>query len=254
CEQNVDVDLPYQERIVVNGFVSSSWSTPSTPTIHITRTLPPLATADTARLRIADLMATMTHQGVDYPLMVEADGMRVRIPVEAEQWTGDTVMLNVRGAGMLARAVTYIPVRPVITASSVSDSTTEWGAEIKRISLTVRSEAGSCIVVSIGRDIPMEYDFPMSTWQRPGLVAGTRRDSMTEMTMTIPYWGSLVSGESIPVAVYATDGAFARYRASYTAGGGPFSSGGSNPWFNVQGDGIGMFVGASVVTDTIRIP
>lgn len=253
CEQNVDVELPYQERIVVNGFVGIP-NTGSIPRhIHITRTLPPLADADTTRLRIADVTAEIVHRGIEYQLQPTPDPTQLRVPVEAEQWVGDTVSIRVRGGGMTALATTYIPARPTIHKVTVADSITEWGSDIKRIRVTVQSEFGSSIIAWLGGRVPLEFVYPMSVWERPILVPGPRRAGIGEITIDMDYYSS-GTHEQIPLYVYAMDGAFARYRSSYTSGGGPFSSGGSNPWFNVSGDGIGMFVGASVTIDTVRIP
>lgn len=252
CEQNVDVDLPYQERIVVNGFVGIPSALSIPRHIHITRTLPPLADADTAQLRIADVTAVIVHKGIEYQLQPTPDPTQLRMPAEAEQWVGDTVSIRVRGGGMTALATTYIPARPTIHKVTVVDTTTEWGSDIKLIRVTVQGEFGSAIIAWLDRSYPVELAYPMSVWVPPILVPGPRRAGTGEITIEMAYYNR-GTDEQIALYVYAMDGAFARFRSSYTSGGGPFSSGGSNPWFNVQGDGIGMFVGASVATDTIRI-
>lgn len=255
CEQTIDVELPYQERIVVNGFVGmeeATWGIP--PTIHITRTLPPLDQTDTARMRIDDVEAVITHRGADYPL-AKGSHTLMRLPVESSQWAGDSVTLRVRGGGMTAFSTTYIPKRPEIVSATVVDFTTDWGETIKGIQINVRAEAGSCVFAT-STDAPFSSygNYPMSLWQVPVVVPGQRGSGTTDIVLGVPLRYRFDSGDSIQVTIYAMDGVYERYRSSYAPGSGPFSSGGANPLFNVTGDAIGMFVGVSFKTTTVGIP
>lgn len=255
CEQTIDVELPYQERIVVNGFVGmeeATWGIP--PTVQITRTLPPLDQTDTARMRIDDVEAVITHRGADYPL-AKGSHTLMRLPVESSQWAGDSVTLRVRGGGMTAFSTTYIPKRPEIVSATILDSTTSWGETIRGIQINVRAEAGSCVFAT-STDAPFSPygNYPMSLWQVPVVVPGQRGSGTTDIVLGIPLRYRFDSGDSVQVTIYAMDGVYERYRSSYAPGGGPFSSGGANPLFNVTGDAIGMFVGVSFRTTTVGIP
>lgn len=253
CEQTIDVQLPYQERIVVNGFVGMDETTGGIPpTIHITRTLPPLDQTDTARMRIDDVEAVITHRGADYPLAMGSHTL-MRLPAESSQWAGDSVTLRVRGGGMTAFSTTYIPKRPEIVSATVVDFTTDWGETTKGIQLNIRAEAGSCVLASTTDRISFYDAYPMSLWQVPVVVPGSRGSGMSDLVLGVPAY-TVASGDSVQVVIYAMDGVYERYRSSYAPGGGPFSSGGANPWFNVTGDGIGMFVGVSFMTTTVGIP
>jgi len=258
CEQTIDVELPYQERIVVNGFVGreeATWGIP--PTVHITRTLPPLDQTDTSRMRIDDVEAVITHRGTEYRL-AKGSHTLMRLPAESSQWAGDSVILRVRGGGMTAASTTYIPKRPEIVSANVVDFTTDWGETIKGIQLNIRAEAGSCVFTATTERFssygyyPMSL--PMSLSQVPVVVPGQRGTGMTDIVLDVPLRYRFDSGDSVQVVLYAMDGVYERHRSSYAPGGGPFSSGGANPWFNVTGDGIGMFVGVSFMTTTVGIP
>ncbi|MBU3700366.1 MAG: DUF4249 family protein [Candidatus Kapabacteria bacterium] len=254
CQVPVDVELPHTERLVVDGFVGLS---PEYGELRVLRTLPPLARVNVTDMIVPDAAVVLEWKGAQggtFMLERNPDSVTFALPNEAESWEDGIAVLRVQGIGKTATATTRIPGRPVVLSTRVVDSVSFYGAKMKYVLADVEVDRSSVVWT--------QDEFMFSGDRRP--LAGYHRwvvapfdplSSSSRTTMRIvAYDNTYLEPDSVTITIMSGDPAFERYlRSPYGSGESIFGFSGVNPWFNIQGDGIGLFIGASSTTINVML-
>ncbi len=258
CEQTLDPDVPYVERIVVQAYLDAGDTAPS---VSITRTIPLNAPVDESGSWIADVEARIESADGTWPLRYDdsgryvADGLIVtaatRYTLKAS-WNGHTVVSN-----------TTVPPRPAIDTAWPADGTLEryvhdggddFGVAFRPAANAVYAvETSATLADSSGNG----GRIPLTGWidelyePRDTAADGTIR------AVIHPYL-EFVDQSATDLTLYYTvrayDEPFVDFWNTYGYGGDEdaFSTGSDHVRWNVTGDGIGLFMGRSSTTVTIR--
>ncbi|MBU3679775.1 MAG: DUF4249 family protein [Candidatus Kapabacteria bacterium] len=248
CEVPVDVELPHIERLVVDGFVGLS---PEDGELRVLRTLPPLARVSVSDMTVPNADVVLEWKGAQggiFTLQRNPDSVTFALPKEAESWEDGIAVLRVQGIGKTATATTRIPGRPVVLSTRVVDTVSDYGTNVTFVLVDVEVDRSSVIWTQ------NEFWF-FSSDTRP--LAGYRQwtlapfdplssSSRTTMRLVVFDRNDYSLPDSVTITITSADPAFERYlRSPYGSGESIFGFSGVNPWFNVQGDGLGLFIGAS---------
>lgn len=258
CEQDVtDATLPYQEKIVLYGYLRSFQDTQR---ISVRRTIPPLEQPKSSSnyvLPNAEVILT-TPDGEKLRFRYDSTEGNYFLPAQLK--SNSTYKLDVSAIGKRASVTTTIPpdqemiqkFEDVVSANS-GDTTYYrlWGLRATpNINFTAEeyiSYSDSLFIdereYKTQHQSPIDYgywygtfvlDTQSSPWFNSGMLGrnGFIRDKVFVLVTSYfydealnQYLNSLVSGDDFDV----------------------FGSSGTNPRFNVQGDGIGCVVGSSRV-------
>lgn len=246
CQVPIDVELPHTERLVVDGFVGLSSDDGE---LRVLRTLPPLARVNISDMLVPDAVVSLEWQGAQsgtFTLERNPDSATFALPKESESWQDGIAVLRVQGIGKTATATTRIPGRPVVIRTRVVDSVSDYGAKMKFVLADVEVDRSSVVWT---RD---EFMFsgdtrPLAGYQQWTVAPSDPASSSSRTTMRIvAYDNTYLEPDSVTITIMSGDPSFERYlRSPYGSGESIFGFSGVNPWFNVQGDGIGLFIGAS---------
>ena len=238
-EQTVDFELPYEEKIVIDGELSLKATNISA---IITKTIPPLeeVTIEKVRIEDADVKVYYEDKVIDLELS-QPFGLSVyysREPVEIK--AGIEYRLEVKWKGKTAIARTTIPEIPEIT-SVTSENVTEYGWTRTLYNFEFRpSERG---VLEIGDDVVFHSDD-----------AHLLNDVDKKYNVKIEDYRVINDRDSVFVIKYYDVNYYNYYTTRFQGDseGGVFSSGGLNIEGNVEGDdGIGLWIGSNSRLDTI---
>lgn len=251
CEVPVEVELPHAERLVVDGFIGLS---PDESELRVVRTLPPLARVDVSKMIIPDVSATIEWKGMVYPLMRNADSITFALPDGSPAWEDGIARLVVKGLGKTATASTRIPRRPVILDTRVVDSTSDYGTQVTYVVLDVEVDTGTVVWVSDDYTPFNSSKLPMSSYGFKDVIKGNGTSPRTRYTLIAFGIERFAVPDSITLSLHSADPVYDRYlRSPYGGGESLFGFSGTNPYFNLTGDGIGLFIGASSAKVGVRL-
>jgi hypothetical protein len=260
CENVVPADdLPYVDHIVIQGYLHAGMPIDS---IAITHTLPLSVQYNVEEAALKDATVAVAVEGRSLPLTYVGSG-NFSDPTREIIVAGKEYSIDVRWNGMHAWASTRIPAPPALLSQSVIN--------IRRDTEFYRDYYGELdTFVHFGGVLKIGVQ-PI-----PGVTFGLMSDSI--MSVGGRFYGSsnyygydyrqLHRGEEPDSdgVVYLTEGvsldpSVRQYRASVTVGdadeayydflrtysnyddNGVFGTAGTNPKWNVKGDGIGLFIG-----------
>jgi|GEM_PF-1338082 len=255
CEQTVDGDLDFEERLVIYGILEAGGYIDS---IYISKTLPPLQDAFAAQSYVYDAKVSIWLNG--NPYNTTSDGNRyynrsVKLNIF------DTVRIDVEWKDHLATATTVVPPLPEIDYLSgyIDTRNNPWDdfpskslyfyAHLKSTNMDYYYLAGESWEIEQDRarynpvagpgevfqdKIPLYYDSYFSIYINPWDPNPSTIDSVQQITR--PFF----------IEAYPNEfGAYWRSRYNDNGFDGPFSVGGLNPVWNIKG-GIGIFFARSV--------
>lgn len=252
CEQTIDVDLPYARRLVFNGFIIADSGTIRTAGMSLTKTVPVLDEVDSANVVVAD--ATMWIRSEDRQLLMtrSSDPKTFMFPDVVESWQGRTVTVIAEGEGLTASATTRIPQAPRLLSTEVIDTASPWGGSYKIMKASIEVEGGTVSWMTEGNMFRSAIDFPLSMYW-PVVVADPHSATLdTIMIREEIFAGG--STDSVDIDIFCADGAYVRYLQSpYGDGSDPFGFGGVNPYFNAEGDGIGLAIGVAAIRRRVAV-
>jgi len=257
CEQTVDVDLPYDKRLVLDGFVIAD-STPVDSlavfvSLMLTKTIPTLDDEDDQGYLLRDAQLRMTVDGTEFPCRPGSERFFDN-PIEANSWHGKEVRIVAQGEGLTATALTRIPSEPVILEVRHIDSVLPWGSRYTYIGIKAVVDGGSVVWAQQpeGR-FGLDVLFPMSI--SADYIISSASPSMKD---TVEVWIPLfrnIDESTVKYRLYVAEPTYARYlRSPYGDNSDPFGFGGVNPFFNVTGDGIGLMIGVAARRGVYSIP
>jgi hypothetical protein len=114
CEQIVEGDLDYEEKMVLYGILENGGKIEG---ISITHTIPPLGILDTADNNIYNADVEITHNGTIYEATGKWDdefNWVYGIPEDIILGSGDLISIRAEWKNHLITAETYIPEMPVV--------------------------------------------------------------------------------------------------------------------------------------------
>lgn len=250
-EQTVDTELDYKEQMVVQAVLEEGkWL----ENIFITRTLPPLYDGwDESDAFISDVDASIWVNGTEYELIQDAN--RFYNSQNMTLKAGDILRLEAKWKGMTLRGETYIPPKPEVDyLSGYIDSVTyEWGyTERNYVLFAVLKNRPQNTYYTGGERNVTRYNYDQSV-SGPGRILTNKVVLLNEQryySEPNDPWGEeqIDSIQQIEGSFYidAHTADFPLYWDSRENGSsnndGPFSVGGLNPIWNVEG-GIGVFFG-----------
>lgn len=257
CEQTLDVDLPYDKRLVLDGFViadsTQGDSQSVVVSIMLTKTIPALEDEVDQGYLLRDAQLRMTVDGTEFPCRPGSERFFDN-PIEAKSWHGREVRIVAQGEGLTATALTRIPSEPVILQVRHVDSAQPWGSRYTYIGIRAVVDGGSVVWAQQpeGR-FGLDVLFPMSI--SADYVVSSASPSMKD---TVEVWMPLfrnVDESTVAYRLYVAEPTYARYlRSPYGDNSDPFGFGGVNPFFNVTGDGIGLMIGVAARRGVYSIP
>lgn len=250
CEVPVDVDLPHTERLVVDGFVGL---TSDNSELRVLRTLPPLSKVDVSKMIVPDASVRIEWKGNVYPLERSADSTTFLLPDASTSWDDGIARLTVKGAGKTATASTRIPKRPAVLSTRVVDTISTYGAPTTYLLVDLEVDTGT-VVWSTD-----EYSFtgdrrPMSHYATKQIAPSSSPSGRSTMRLVAFESYNGFMPDSITISIFSADHVWDRYlRTPYGGGEGLFGFSGTNPFFNITGEGIGLFIGASSTKIGVRL-
>ena len=255
CEETVaPTDLVYVERMVVRGAISPAKPVDS---IRFSRTLPLNMIYDSAAAELTDVTGSVDGGGRSYPLRhighgyYKAEGL---IPVAGEVYT-----LRADWRGRKVSATTRVPIGGIVD-SIVMKGVVPSFWEAAELDSIYRVEA--FLRPSRGEVYGMSYEV---TVEEPG--GGTITNVVSFVyNSTLPKWDDTLSDGRLKVEagqhayiyypppftdkllLYSFDEPYYDFAQTYyrDSDQGPFSNGEESIRWNIQGDGIGLFIGVSV--------
>lgn len=251
CETTLDVSLPYEHRLVLNSFFGSKTDT----LLNLSRTLPVNEIATRNRLGVAGAEVTLRVGSRTYQLQPTEDPIIYRFPQYDSTWAGQQVNIHVKADGLDASASTTIPEVPQIVYVRLVERD-EW---TKKYIVGIRVPENIAIWTIahfLHRPIhdhtldatPMDHYFPVYS-NRHG------KDILEVEAVAENYSFEPGQQDSVLIKVVVAASDFLLFKSSHTGYGDSDTWGGlsgNNPPFNIQGNGIGLFVGSSSVE--IKVP
>lgn len=251
CEVPIEVDLPHTERLVVDGFIGPEVDQTE---LRVLRTLAPLARVDVTKMIIPDVTATIEWNGSTYPLVRNGDSATFSLPPESATWNDGTARLVVKGLGKTATVATRIPKRPVIHSTRVVDSTSVYGSPVKYFVVDIEADTGTVVWVSDDYTPFNGIKRPMASYGFKDVAKGNGASLRTRYSFIAFGIETFAVPDSITVSLHSADPVYDRFlRSPFADGGGLFGFSGTNPYFNLSGDGIGLFIGVSSAKMGIRL-
>jgi hypothetical protein len=247
CEQPLDEDeFPYEMKIVVRGIIEPDRIIDE---IYIGRTLPVAVPFDEDFAKLKDAVGAVVSDGIFYPLRHTGNGIYTTDSLTAQ--VGKTYSLLVYYQDKSVSAETYIPVHGSIVSYKIINT----------------QEEGEFINIMEGTIIPRGNESYTASWVFVNFngVVGRESENFVQVVSSSPGQQVKVKTEKIPpnlinstsgslgIRVYVYDKAF--YDFYQTQGSAQitdaiFGQPGTNIRWNVEGDGIGLFVGR---TDTVYV-
>lgn len=259
CETIVDPsDVPYIEQMVVQGIITAG---AANDTIHMQRTLPLTELYSPSKAALSDVEATICDEqtGASYVLTMTEPGAYIAqglIPVAGRRYT-----LTAAWNGKHVTASTTVPLPAVIdTVIAVETRITDRFTGQTSVTYPILAIAHPVANLSFG----MRYDLrsmniPMNSFNYSYLFDRNllqSRDTMLDGRLYFTTDAFFASPASPPytgtVNIYTYDAPYYDYftHAHESSDDDPFSTPGETVHWNVQGDGIGMFLSRSIATWT----
>lgn len=254
CEELVDADgLPYVERLVVDAMLSPNVSADS---IYIRRTLPLSAKYDSSKAMLADVTGYIEFEGQQYPLVHKGSSRYAATGLIPE--SGKRYKLVAQWRGRNVQAETRVPFAPQVDTVVLREGKNQpdnFVEGMDTLTAIVRPRTGDVYAmeaVAVYRDglgshesINLDYD---EIIRRAVDVESDGNVHMVYRSYHIFDLNPTFNEKKLAI-IYAFDTPFYDYYFSITNGdndGGPFSSGTRPIYWNVQGDGIGIFMGRAI--------
>lgn len=239
CEQVVDDPgiLPYHEKLVIRGVLEAG---NTGAMLTVTRTLPPLEPYTDEKAVVRGAVVILRHDGVHDTLRDQGEGkyFAPNIPIQS----GTLYELTVEWNGKRAFATTTIPFRPNIQSVRKTQSPSSRYDYFLVAALVPRPNEVYAATA--------EYQTPDGGTYRSNRIdevkhsADTTRYGIVNIQAGNFFWYR--EGGTDFIRVYAYDPAYYKY---FTASDdnndddSPFNQPTSQNQWNIQGDGIGMFIG-----------
>jgi hypothetical protein len=239
CEETVPLEgLPYVERPVIAARVVEGMDT---VLLSVTRTLPTTVAYDASAAAVVDAGVILRSDGTDYAAVHQGSGRYAAgVPRIA---AGATFALDFTWSGRRVTAQTFVPAPAQVGSSALLRDSSAY---------TLRSVL-----------LPRPAETYCQSWAIRGpagrmLAGGTFTVALEgsgtgdSLTLTESYSSlPLQQGDTLYAVVHAFDNQFTAYFASRGANRSGhddlvFSEAGGSVRWNVQGDGIGMFIGTSL--------
>ena len=234
CEEVVtDVELPYEEKIVVDGMIIAG----ERIAVRITRTVPPLEEPTEENTYIEVDSAYITADGEKHHLIITGSFYVNELEPEA----GKEYELDVFWNGLHARAKTFIPQKADI--DTVTERKDHSGGDQTNLYAEFRPQMNCVYQAGWRNGYHGNQGFITSG---PYELADTSGSG--KLRMYFGHYYDYMEEKQVRGFIAAYDKAFGEY---YRTRPGDFDSGligfqgGSTIW-NVEGDGIGIFIGVNV--------
>ena len=279
CTSTIDpseLQLPYEEKIVVRGLIEAGLPLSD---IQISRTLPPLDTFGLDKVFVSDAQAMVRIDGMSYAMQMQpnstpnttTNSLTVRSLYYAPLLTvqsGKTYQLTVQWRGKTATATTRVPAPPTPDNvrlllntvprpdnSSITDT-------VFTLEATVRGQPndvyrlGAQLRDSLGiRNVSLRGFGDIVQVPESGGTVVVRSDTWRGTTATTSSLDLVRGRLTLFWVLEVYDGAYYQYFLSRNRGGqtNPFSPGGPNVEWNVEGNGLGMFIGMAQTRRKIEV-
>src|SRR5581483_5992553 len=276
CEQIVDSsDLPYKDELVINATLEAG----KPIAVKISHMLP--LTSSNSDTIISDVQATISTNGITVPLYFNSSYGFTPLYSPKDSLvavSGQRYALDVQWHGLHAFATTTVPFAvPIDSVQLLNYSIGEYGNYYVTAALGVHPPANLSFLASyamksrqltwhdsvvykgdsaifIGDTIwDTAWMFqPVQYWQ-----AERSEDAGTDGELWVQYTNDVKydpANEYYDAVLYTFDRPFYDFAISYdrSQGNDIFASGGANPRWNIQGDGIGIFIGMARSTKAIN--
>lgn len=256
CEQTVDVDTPYVERLVVSGVLQTGGPL----RVSISRTLPLDRPIDRSASWIGDVNASVVIDApggtsARVPLVYSGDSSIYTTDQPLEVVAGNRYRLEAEWKSLRVAASTTapfpIPIDSIWLASR--EHPYEEGADVYTFVVRFRP---------IGEQIyRLAYDLTdfggggsISFFGRD--VIKRRKDTLSGGYIDLMFEGYLeIDPKSVDAILHTFDEPYYDFYTTYyldTFGDGAFSGGSDLTRWNVEGDGIGLFVGQATTRQAIE--
>ncbi len=241
CEEIVDDPgtLPYEEKLVIRSIVEAGKGMDS---ILITRTLPPLDAYVEEKAWVHNALVLVRHNGITDTLIDGGRGRYYKPGIVPQP--GGVYELDVVWNNKHASAVTRIPQYPTIISTRRNHKTNRWGDQIDVLEARIKPFPGTVYSSTYMYYIPGMPGYTESTYINE-LYRLSDTTSTGELVIPTESYNYSSGHIDYKISVQAYDEAYYAYFTSYINGNdddGPFSQNRNVKW-NVQGDGIGMFIG-----------
>ena len=269
CEETLTdtgIDVPYEEELVVQGFLSQGSATDS---IWITRTLPPLEPWSIERAAVTDADVVITVDGVEHRLRHTANGHYVTEGME--KISGMLYALRVTSGELMVTATAAIPMASQIrrirldtlqdACVSFEDSTAMY-SDMHYISANYIVQEKTVYGLTYELVETLDDSNSIRTYRNSGLsyIPGGVGLPFDWWFNTECYldtvWLSRITMDTVSVALYTYEPAFTSYYETRWNGNDDdllFGPSGEDPDWNVEGDGLGWFFGRAVDYDTLVV-
>ncbi len=256
CEEVVEADLPFVERLVVQGTLVAGQPADS---IFIKRTVPLSARYDSARAILSDASGRIEGGGKSYPLvhvgesryeatgLVPESGVRYRLVAD---WHGKSVQAST--------TIPYLPqVDTIITKKSTEDHPNPNDAYYASIEAHVRPRPTETYAMEVYDRNDSRFDFYPVVDLNYNDVIGKPDDTLANGRVQLLFddYSFVLNRNRARVVVYSYDLSFYDFYYSYYDrdgdGGAIFNTPQPVRW-NVEGDGIGIFIGRAAVS--LKLP
>lgn len=251
CEEIADPDgLPYVERLVVQATVSPNEALDS---IFIRRTLPLTGRYDSVKAMLSDVIGSVEVDGQSYPLVYMGESRYAAEGLVGE--SGKTYKLSAEWHGKKVTATTTIPFPAVI--ESVTARRVDWQGQPQynnydSIGAIVQPRGNEVYGLEIYARYGSSYNYHSIINLNYEEVV--RRASQTEsdgkVHLIYDGYPRDLDLKNTRLTVYSFDAPFYDFYFSFYSSrdGDDFFFGGGQPvYWNIQGDGIGIFIGKTWV-------
>jgi hypothetical protein len=257
CEVVTDsTDLPYTPHLVVYGLLTTD---DSAVTVEIRKTLPLSDIYHDENAWIPDAQVSIVVEGISYTLQhtfgpyYSSDRLRIE--------PGKRYTLNVEWNGLHTSGSTVVPTPSPIDTGRFEVTLDDFGYPRATIWLMTHVDRPVALLGTY------EYQRKLSTWDSIQMAKDPRYVPDTAWHVNNVYYnetslatasaidsvsfsayGELYSNENYRAVLYTYDPSFYEFARTYDrySDDSPFGTGGTNPNWNLDADGIGLFVGVSV--------
>lgn len=251
CEQTVDVDLPYEERIVILNYLGRDVDS----LVYISKTVPIGVDPSPAAAALDDAEVLLSIDGAA-PVRLERHlplPGAYRVP-QPELLVGHRLRLMVNALGRTAWSETVVPANVEILGHRIDERPSRWnpGGTERHWMVHVRTPPGTVAWATLYGDY-----YTASPYATYLYGARDERDRQPDGTVLIDAGEVNTAGpdDMVAVIVNVADEALLRYLdRPHGDNQDPFGFGGVNPYTNVEGDGVGLLVGIRRIVDITRQP
>lgn len=247
CNQEIVIenDLPYQEKLVVQGLLRAE----SAITVDISKTQP-VNIPISKFVEITDAKVILNYPGLPKPDTLLYIGNGQYSDCDLLAFTGIDYSLDIYWNGKHCSAKTKIPKSPTVLKSVLHVPTLAVGDSAAYITCLVKPEPGYMYgAVALVDDEFSDFYFEDTLFTRVKLFTEVNEQGYLEVkTRDIPLDFYRVWRNFFSVKVFAYDAQIYQYYLTQNAnlgGNNIFSAVGTTTRWNVDGSGIGLFIGYS---------